>query len=102
MEKLRMSLPGLKCAGCVSRVEQVMRAQPGVIWATLNYAAGEAAVVYDPATFDAAQLMESVSRLDVGLVAGDKPAYVAPSGLMLIGPLRRVRDWAQERFHPLT
>jgi cation transport ATPase len=102
VEKLRLSLPGLKRASCVSTLEQVMRAQPGVIWATLNFAAGEAAVVYDPAAFDAARLMESIRRLGFELMADDKQTNVAQSGLMLTESLHRVRDWARERFHPFT
>src|SRR5512133_2674667 len=99
VEKLRLSLPGLKCASCVSGVERVMRAQPGVIWATLNFAAREAAVVYDPAAFDATRLMESVRHLGLELVVDDKQRNVAPPAIMLIRPLRRARDWAQQRFH---
>ena len=102
MEKLRLSLPGLKCASCVSSVEQVMRAQPGVIWATLNFAAGEAAVVYDPAAFDATRLTESIRRLGLELAADDKQTNVAQSGLMLIGSLHRMRDWAHGRLHSFT
>lgn len=62
-KRLTLSIRGLTCACCVARVEQAMRQQEGVIWATINFAAEEATVLYDPTTFDFASLVQAVSRL---------------------------------------
>jgi len=62
-EQLTLPIRGLTCACCVAQVEQEMRQQEGVIWATINFAAEEATVVYDSATFDVARLSWAVSRL---------------------------------------
>lgn len=69
-ERLTLPLRGLTCAGCVARVEQAMRQQEGVIWATINFAGEEAIVVYDSATFDVAKLTQAVSRLGYEVVLG--------------------------------
>ena len=41
-------LDGLRCAGCVNRVERDLRAAPGVIDAMLNYTNHRALVRFDP------------------------------------------------------
>lgn len=69
-ERLTLPIRGLTCACCVAQVEQEMRQQEGVIWATINFAAGEAIVVYDSATFDLARLSQAVSRLGYEVVLG--------------------------------
>jgi copper chaperone CopZ len=63
MKRLRILLPDLTCASCVSEIEKTMRQQEGVIWATVNYAAGDARIIYDPAAFNIAQLMRSVKQM---------------------------------------
>jgi len=70
MERLTLPIRGLTCACCVARVEQAMRQQEGVIWATINFAAEEAIVVYDSATFELARLSQAVSRLGYEVVLG--------------------------------
>ncbi len=41
-------LDGLRCAGCVNRVERELRALPGVIEASVNYTSHRALVRFDP------------------------------------------------------
>jgi len=69
-ERLTLSVSGLTCASSVAQIEQMMRQQEGVIWATINFAAEEATVVYDSATFDVARLTQAVSRLGCEVVLG--------------------------------
>ncbi len=61
----RMTIPirGMTSAECVSRVEQALRQQAGVIWASVNFAAGEVTLIYDPATFRLPKLGEVVREL---------------------------------------
>lgn len=61
MKKLKFQIQGLTCAGCVPEIEQVLRQQIGVIWATINFAAEEVTVIYDPAAFNALQIVQAVS-----------------------------------------
>ena len=69
-ERLTLPIRGLTCACCVARVEQTMRQQEGVIWATINFAAEEASVVYDSGAFDVARLTQAVSQLGYEVVLG--------------------------------
>lgn len=45
-----ISLPvlGMTCAGCVASVQSIIAAQPGVAYATVNYATQKVKVVYNP------------------------------------------------------
>ncbi len=47
--KEEYNVGGLACAACAARVEKVLRAQPGVAEANVNFAAATANVVFDPA-----------------------------------------------------
>ncbi len=52
---------GMHCASCVGRVEQALRAAPGVSDATVNFATREARVVFDPTQCDLARLPAAVA-----------------------------------------
>jgi P-type Cu2+ transporter len=69
-ERLTLPLRGLTSAACVCALERVMREQEGVIWATVNFAAEEANIVYDPATFDLARLAKVVNEQRCAVVLG--------------------------------
>ncbi len=47
-----------------------MRQQEGVIWAIVNFAAEEANIVYDPATFDLGRLAKAVRDEGYAVVVG--------------------------------
>ena len=54
--RLELQVEGMTCAACVSRVERVLRKEPGVLAATVNLATERAAVDYLPATVTPARL----------------------------------------------
>jgi len=56
-------LSGLRCAGCVGRVEQALEAAPGVLEASVNYTTHRALVRFDPDRTDAKALVLAVARL---------------------------------------
>ncbi len=58
MSTVRLSISGMTCAGCVSRVEKALQAVPGVSSATVNFAEHTATVEGD---VDARALIEEVS-----------------------------------------
>jgi copper chaperone CopZ len=55
----------------VCELERVMGEQEGIIWATVNFAAGEANIVYDPGSFDLASLAKVVNEQGYAVVLGD-------------------------------
>ncbi len=70
-ERITIPIQGLTCAGCVADAEKIMREQQGVIWATINFAAQEVLIVYDPVQFDVVKLVKAVQKsgyeLELGL-----------------------------------
>jgi Cu2+-exporting ATPase len=56
-------LEGLRCSSCVNRVEEALRAAPGVAHAAVSYTTHRALVGYDPARTDEAALVERVRAL---------------------------------------
>jgi Cu2+-exporting ATPase len=77
----RLALEGLWCASCAVLVEHVLRRQPGVLRARVQYASGEAEVAFDPAATDVAELTRVVSRLGYG-AAEREPGGVVASDLL--------------------
>jgi cation transport ATPase len=62
-ERLIVGIKGMTCAGCVSRIEQALRQQDGVISARVSLAAQQATLTFDPATFSLANLVQTVKQL---------------------------------------
>ena len=86
-ERVTIPIRGLAGAGGVARTEEVMREQDGVIWATINFAAQEVLVVYDPTTFDVAKLMKAVHELGYELSLGVEQVATLKTRL----PIHRLR-----------
>ena len=78
MKRLKLQIPDLTYAGCVPEIEQVMRQQIGVIWATINFAAGEATVIYDPAVFNSLQFIQAVNSFGFELTRHEEPLRHVP------------------------
>jgi heavy metal translocating P-type ATPase len=75
-------LDGLRCAGCVHRVEQALRALPGVTEAAVNFTTHRALVRHERARADGAALVVCVESLGYRATAYDpesldRPAHVA-------------------------
>jgi len=97
MSKARILLPieGMSCAACAATVQQALGRTDGVASAAVNYATGKAAVDYDDARTQVAELIRSVraAGYDCGKAsvtfAVDQLHY-APSVAPLEQALRRV------------
>ncbi|HKJ25669.1 MAG TPA: cation-translocating P-type ATPase [Myxococcota bacterium] len=72
-------LDGLRCAGCVGRVEKALRALPGVEEAAVNYTSHRARVRFDPARADVGDLVRCVAELGYEAVPYDPAALDRPA-----------------------
>ncbi len=59
---VRLSVDGLYCAECVARIEDAIKAVPGVVDATMNAATNEVRVDYVPSIGDLALLTQAVTN----------------------------------------
>jgi Cu+-exporting ATPase len=62
-ERLTVSIAGMRCTSCVSRIETVLRDREGVLWADVNFAAQQAVVTYNPYTVAPRQLSDLIEQL---------------------------------------
>jgi len=67
-------LDGLRCTGCVNRVERALRAAPGVREASVNYTSHRARVEYDEASTGPAALVACVEELGYTAIPYDPTA----------------------------
>jgi Cu2+-exporting ATPase len=72
-------LEGLRCAGCVRRVEQALAGAPGVEQASVQFATQRALLRYDPARTDPARLAALVSGLGYEAVPYDPAVLERPA-----------------------
>jgi P-type Cu+ transporter len=72
-ERVRLDIEGMTCASCAARIEKKLNKLDGVE-ATVNYAAEEAAVSFDPARVQLEKLIRTVGAIGYG-------AAVARSGV---------------------
>ncbi|MBI4762849.1 MAG: heavy metal translocating P-type ATPase [Chloroflexi bacterium] len=61
-QTLRLKVSGLYCAECVARIEDAVKAVPGVLDATMNAATNEVKVEYSPIIGDLGQLTKAVEN----------------------------------------
>jgi Cu+-exporting ATPase len=94
-KRLTLSIRGLTCACCVKQVERAMRQQEGVIWATMNFAAEEATILYDSTTFDLARLVKTVSRLGYQVVLGTSQLLEFETTLPIRTRLLQTGSWGR-------
>ena len=59
-QTMRLKISGLYCAECVVKIEDALRAVPGVLDATMNAATNEVKVEYSPVIGDLGQLTKAV------------------------------------------
>lgn len=60
MNEITLSVTGMTCGGCVSSVQKVLTALPGVETAEVSLNPGQARVVFDPDRLDRATLVKAV------------------------------------------
>jgi copper chaperone CopZ len=58
----RMSIEGMSCSSCVSRIEKALSKASGVVSASVDFAAATADVAYQPAIVSADQLLNVVKQ----------------------------------------
>jgi Cation transport ATPase len=83
LRRVKLHILGMSDPGGVWPLEEALRGQEGVIWATVNFAAGEATVIYDPSTLRWPRLFEAVRALGYEATLGCPSA--PPSRLRRIG-----------------
>jgi len=67
METAVLKIEGMTCGGCARSVKSALEAIPGVSWAEVSLASGEAAVRYDAFKVQSGQLRIAVGA--VGFIA---------------------------------
>ncbi|RIL04801.1 MAG: hypothetical protein DCC71_12705 [Proteobacteria bacterium] len=72
-------LDGLRCSGCVSRVERALREAAGVAEANVNHTTHRALVRFDPARVDVAGLVARVEALGYSATPFDPDALERPA-----------------------
>ncbi len=61
-QTMRLKVSGLYCAECVARIEDALKAVPGVLDATMNAATNEVKIEYSPIIGDLSQLTKAVEN----------------------------------------
>jgi copper chaperone len=69
MSEIILSVTGMTCGGCVSSVQKVLSAMPGVQSVEVSLTPGQAHVVYEPTQIDRAALVQAV--IDAGFGVAD-------------------------------
>ncbi|HLF48317.1 MAG TPA: heavy metal translocating P-type ATPase [Methylomirabilota bacterium] len=77
--RIRFRIRGMTCASCVIRIEQSLRATPGVLSAHVSLGSEEALVEYVPATTDLAAVRRAVASAGYEVVETPPPS--SPSAL---------------------
>lgn len=74
--RLTLAVSGMSCAACASRVEKALQQLSGVSEATVNFAAEQATVAYDPSQVTPAALVAAVEAAgyDAKVVSAEAPA----------------------------
>ncbi len=72
-------LDGLRCAGCVGRVERALEEAPGVVAASVSFATHRALVRFDPSRTDADALVGAVEALGYTAIPYDPDALDRPA-----------------------
>ncbi|MFI5321181.1 MAG: cation transporter, partial [Myxococcota bacterium] len=83
-------LEGLRCAACVRKTEEALRAQPGVESAVISYADHRALVRFDPGTTSASRLAAAVGALGYQAIAYDPELLDRPERTQARAALARL------------
>ncbi len=67
MNEIQLSVTGMTCGGCVSSVQRVLTALPGVQRAEVSLTPGQAHVTYDPTRIDRAALVQAIVDAGFGV-----------------------------------
>ena len=83
-------LEGLRCGGCVGRVERALEAVPGVLYASVQLTTQRALVRLDPARTDAEHLVAEIAALGYEAVAYDPDLLDRPAAQTARADLVRI------------
>ncbi|MBE3577812.1 MAG: copper-translocating P-type ATPase [Limnochordales bacterium] len=61
-QRVILDIAGMSCASCAGRIEEALRSVPGVSSANVNFALEKAAVEFDPAAIQIADLVKAVEE----------------------------------------
>ncbi len=67
MTEITLSVTGMTCGGCVSSVQKVLTALPGVQSAEVTLSPGQARVIFDPSVIARAALEQAVIDAGFGI-----------------------------------
>ncbi len=104
-ETVRLDVEGMTCASCASRIERVLGKQEGVSEAIINYATGDARVVFDPQLTEIETLAAAVDRIGYGIRparAEDEPTPDSATRSALVFLLLAVAGTALAVWAPST
>ncbi len=68
-QALTLPLTGMNCASCAAKIEKALAGVPGVLKASVNFAAEKASLEYDPSVVDGKDLVSVVEGLGYGVLA---------------------------------
>jgi len=96
-DKVQLHIAGMTCAACVRRVEEGLRAMPGVRAAAVNFATEKAQVEYDGTQVDVAALQDKVRDLGYesfvdASAAGRRKTTISVGGMTCAACVRRVEN----------
>jgi len=69
--KLEIQVGGMHCAACARTIEKVLGKTPGVIAATVNFAAESCTVEFDPSAVSGKDIFEAIGDLGYTPLEGD-------------------------------
>ena len=67
MNEIQLTVTGMTCGGCVSSVQRVLTALPGVQSAEVSLTDGQAHVTCDPTRIDRAALVQAIVDAGFGV-----------------------------------
>jgi Cu+-exporting ATPase len=70
-QHLQLSINGMTCASCSTRVEKALNKTTGVLEANVNLATEQAAVAYDPSQVSPKQIQDAVEHAGYGVVTDE-------------------------------
>ncbi len=79
MQKAMVHIQGMHCASCILRIEKILKSQPGVQDAEVNFATEEARIMFDEGTTNVSTLSKSVEPF--GYALHDK-THASHQGMM--------------------
>ncbi len=75
-KSLTLGLTGMSCASCAAKIEKGLKAVPGVVKASVNFAAEKAAIEYDAARVGETDIRSAVTALGYGVLSSKLTIHI--------------------------